>query len=172
RRSREQCGRGPHPRPSPQAGRRLHPQRARRRLSGAAVMRASALRSLRTRLLVWLLGGVALVGVAGGLVVYRNALAEADAFFDYHLKETALFLRDQPVEYQFPTPLPPNDVAYDFVVQIWTIDGRRIYIGPEQAVLPPNSTAIGYSTVNTSGGQWRVYGAVSPTKVVQVAQPM
>lgn len=135
-------------------------------------MKAMAVRtSLRARLLVWLLGGVVLVGVAGGLVVYRNALAEADAFFDYHLKETALFLRDQPVEYQFPTPIPPNDVAYDFVVQIWTIDGRRIYIGPEQAVLP-NSTAIGYSTVNTSGGQWRVYGAVSPTKVVQVAQPM
>ena len=127
--------------------------------------------SLRTSLLVWLLGGVVLVGAAGGFVVYRNALAEADAFFDYHLKETALFLRDQPVEYQFPTPIPPSDVAYDFVVQIWTVDGRRIYIGPEQAVLP-NSTALGYSTVNSSVGQWRVYGAVSPTKVVQVAQPM
>ncbi|HEV2441398.1 MAG TPA: ATP-binding protein [Steroidobacteraceae bacterium] len=127
--------------------------------------------SLRTRLLVWLLGGVVLVGVAGGLVVYRNALAEADAFFDSHLKETALFLRDQPVEYVFPTPIPSNDAAYDFVVQIWTIDGRRIYIGPEQAVLP-NSTAIGYSTVNTTAGQWRVYGTASPTKVVQVAQPM
>jgi len=135
-------------------------------------MKAGALRrSLRTNLLVWLLGGVVLIGAAGGFVVYRNALAEADAFFDYHLKETALFLRDQPVEYQFPTPIPPNDVAYDFVVQIWTIDGRRIYIGPEQAVLP-NSTALGYSTVNSSVGQWRVYGAVSPTKVVQVAQPM
>ncbi|HEX4268941.1 MAG TPA: ATP-binding protein [Steroidobacteraceae bacterium] len=127
--------------------------------------------SLRTSLLVWLLGGVVLAGVAGGFVVYRNALAEADAFFDYHLKETALFLRDQPVEYQFPTPIPPSDIAYDFVVQIWTIDGRRIYIGPEQAVLP-NSTALGYSTVNSSVGQWRVYGAASPTKVVQVAQPM
>jgi len=136
-------------------------------------MRLSSRRaSLRTSLLVWLLGGVVLVGAAGGFVVYRNALAEADAFFDYHLKETALFLRDQPVEYQFPTPIPPSDIAYDFVVQIWTIDGRRIYIGPEQAVLPPNSTALGYSTVNSSVGQWRVYGAVSPTKVVQVAQPM
>ncbi len=134
-------------------------------------MRASALRSLRARLLVWLLGGVLLLGVAGGLFVYRNALAEADAFFDYHLKGTALFLRDQPVEYQFPTPIPPNDVAYDFVVQIWTIDGRRIYIGPEQVVLPTSIT-LGYSTVNTSAGQWRVYGTVSPTKVVQVAQPM
>ena len=128
--------------------------------------------SLRASLLVWLLGGVLLVGVAGGSIVYRNALAEADAFFDNHLRETALFLRDQPVEYLFPPPIPSNDVAYDFVVQIWTVDGRRIYIGPEQAVLPPSSTTIGYSTVNTSSGQWRVYGAESRTKVVQVAQPM
>jgi len=136
------------------------------------MMMSSGRASLRASLLVWLLGSVLLVGVAGGLIAYRNALAEADTFFDYHLKETALFLRDQPVEYLFPPPIPSNDVAYDFVVQIWTIDGRRIYIGPERAVLPPNSTTIGYSTVNTSSGQWRVYGTESPTKVVQVAQPM
>ena len=103
-------------------------------------MRAHALRSLRTRLLVWLLGGVLLVGVAGGLVVYRNALAEADAFFDYHLKETALFLRDQPVEYQFPTPIPPNDVAYDFVVQIWT---RRYCPTPRRSDTPRSTPAPG-----------------------------
>jgi two-component system, OmpR family, sensor kinase len=127
--------------------------------------------SLRARLLAWLLGGVLLTGVAGGLVVYRNTLAEADAFFDYHLRETALFLRDQPVEYLFPPPIPSNDVAYDFVVQVWTIDGRRIYIGPPHAALP-NFTTIGYSTVTTSSGQWRVYGTESPTKVVQVAQPI
>lgn len=127
--------------------------------------------SLRARLLAWLLGGVLLVGVGGGLVVYRNALAEADAFFDYHLKETALFLRDQPVEYVWPPPIPSNDVAYDFVVQVWTVDGRRLYIGPPHAALP-NSTTLGYSTVNTSSGQWRVYGAASLTKVVEVAQPM
>ena len=63
--------------------------------------------SLRARLLVWLLGGVLLVGVAGGLVVYRNALAEADAFFDYHLRQTALLLRDQPVEYLLAPQFPP-----------------------------------------------------------------
>jgi two-component system, OmpR family, sensor kinase len=127
--------------------------------------------SLRARLLAWLLGAVLLVAVGGGLLVYRHTLAEADAFFDYHLKETALFLRDQPVEYLFPPPFPSNDVGYDFVVQIWTIDGRRIYIGPAHVALP-NSMALGYSTVNTSSGQWRVYGTVSPTKVVEVAQPM
>lgn len=128
--------------------------------------------SLRARLLAWLLGGVLLVGVGGGLVVYRNALAEADAFFDYHLKETALFLRDQPVEYLLPPPLPSNTAAYDFFVQIWTIDGEHIYTSPRPHTVLPNFTTLGFSTVNTAGGQWRVYGTQSLTKVVEVAQPM
>lgn len=128
--------------------------------------------SLRARLLAWLLGGVLLVGIGGGLVVYRNALMEADAFFDYHLKETALLLRDQPVEYLLPPPLPSNTAAYDFFVQIWTIDGEHIYTSPRPNVVLPNFTTLGFSTVATSSGQWRVYGTESPTKVVEVAQPM
>ena len=53
------------------------------------------MKSLRGTLLAWLLGAVLLVGLAGGYVIYRNALSEANAFFDYHLRETALLLRDQ-----------------------------------------------------------------------------
>ena len=128
--------------------------------------------SLRARLLAWLLGGLLIVGVGGGLAVYRNALTETEAFFDYHLKETALFLRDQPVEYVFPPPVPSNTAAYDFFVQIWTIDGEHIYTTPRPGVVLPNFTTMGFSTVNTSSGQWRVYGTESPTKVVEVAQPM
>ena len=50
------------------------------------------MKSLRGTLLAWLLGAVLLVGLAGGYVIYRNALREANAFFDYHLRETALLL--------------------------------------------------------------------------------
>lgn len=135
-------------------------------------MRMSSPRaSLRTSLLVWLLGGVLLVGVTGSLVVYRNALAEADAFFDYHLKETALLLRDQPVEYLGPPAIPSNNAAYDFVVQVWTLDGELVYESRPHASLP-NFATIGFATVGTSSGQWRVYGTESLTKVVQIAQPM
>ena len=127
--------------------------------------------SLRARLLAWLLGGVLLVGIGGGLVVYRNALRQADAVFDYHLKQTALILRDQPVEYVWPPRIPPNDADFPIVIQVWTLDGERIYLSRLHAVLP-NFTAIGFSTVNTSEGRWRVYGTESPTRVIQVAQPM
>jgi two-component system, OmpR family, sensor kinase len=127
--------------------------------------------SLRARLLALLLGGVVLVGAAGGWVVYRNALAEADTFFDYHLRETALLLRDQPVEYLLSQQIAPADAAYDFVVQVWTLDGARVYLSRPHTELP-EATTLGFSTVTTAEGRWRVYGAQALTRVVQVAQPM
>lgn len=126
--------------------------------------------SLRARLLASLLGGVVLVGAVGGWVVYRNALAEADAFFDYHLRQTALILRDQPVEYLLSQQIAPADAAYDFVVQVWTLDGARVYLSRPHTELP-EATTLGFSTVATAEGRWRVYGAQALTRVVQVAQP-
>jgi two-component system OmpR family sensor kinase len=128
-------------------------------------------RSIRARLLAWLFAGVVFIGIAGGLIVYRNALLEADAFFDYHLRQTALILRDEPVEYSVAAQLPANDAAYDFVVQVWTLDGVRVYLSRPHSVLP-NVTTLGFSTVTTGEGRWRVYGAQALTKVIQVAQPM
>jgi two-component system OmpR family sensor kinase len=127
--------------------------------------------SLRARLLGSLLAGVVLVGAVGGWVVYRNALAEADEFFDYHLREVALFLRDEPVEYLLAPQLPPTDASYDFVVQVWSLDGMRVYLSRPHAVLP-DITTIGFSTVMTPEGRWRVFGVQAMTRVIQVAQPM
>jgi two-component system, OmpR family, sensor kinase len=127
--------------------------------------------SLRARLLAWLLAGVVLVGAVGGLVVYRNALAEAGSFFDYHLRQTALILRDEPVEYQLTPRFPPQDAAYDFVVQVWSLDGVRVYLSRPHAVLP-QITTLGFATVQTREGRWRVFGVQAETRVIQVAQPM
>ena len=127
--------------------------------------------SLRARLLAWLLAAVLLVGAGGGWIVYRNALAEADAFFDYHLRQTALILRDEPVEYQLEPQFPPADASYDFVVQVWSLDGVRVYLSRPHAVLP-QITTLGFATVSTSEGRWRVFGVQALTRVIQVAQPM
>ena len=127
--------------------------------------------SLRARLLASLLAAVVLIGGAGGWVVYRNALAEADAFFDYHLQQTALILRDEPVEYLLAPQLPATDAAYDFVVQVWSLDGVRVYLSRPHTVLP-DITTLGLSTVTTREGRWRVFGVQAATRVIQVAQPM
>jgi len=129
------------------------------------------MRSIRARLLAWLIGGVVLIGVLGGWIVYRNALAEADAFFDYHLRQTALVLRDEPVEYSVAPRIPQNDASYDFVVQVWSLDGVRVYFSRPHTELP-EVTTLGFSTVATTEGLWRVYGTQALTKVIQVAQPM
>ena len=127
--------------------------------------------SLRARLLAWLLGAVVVMGACGGWVVYENALAEADAFFDYHLRQTALILRDQPVQYLLAPQLPQADAAYDFVVQVWSLDGVRVYLSRPHAVLP-QVTTLGFSTVDTREGRWRVFGVQAERRVIQVAQPM
>jgi two-component system OmpR family sensor kinase len=127
--------------------------------------------SLRARLLATLLGAVMLIGAVGGWIVYRNALAEADAFFDYHLQQTALILRDQPVQYLLAPQLPPTNASYDFVVQVWSLDGVRVYLSKPHAVLP-QVTTLGFSTVSTSEGRWRVFGVQALTSVIQVAQPL
>ena len=127
--------------------------------------------SIRARLLVWLLGLVLLTGVVGGWFIYRNALAEANAFFDYQLRQTALTLRDQSFQYALPPDLTIREPGYDFVVQVWRLDGVRIYLSQPHAVVP-GITSPGFSTVNTSAGQWRVFGVQARRQVIQVAQPM
>jgi two-component system, OmpR family, sensor kinase len=46
-----------------------------------------------------------------------------------------------------------------------------VYLSQPHTVLP-TITRLGYSSVSTSEGTWRVYGTQGLTKVVQVAQPM
>ncbi|MBK6350698.1 MAG: ATP-binding protein [Steroidobacteraceae bacterium] len=127
--------------------------------------------SLRNRLLAWLLGAVALVGATGAWVSYRNALAEANSFFDDHLRQTALLLRDQAYGFS-PTPGLPQEIPdYDFVVQVWTLDGVRVYLSRPHTVLP-GLTTLGLSTVATPNGRWRVFGVEARGRIIQVAQPM
>ncbi len=127
--------------------------------------------SLRNTLLAWLLGAVALIGLGGAGLSYRNALAEANAFFDNHLRETALLLRDQVRGFGAGPRLPQQVPDYDFVVQVWSLDGVRIYLSRPYAVLP-GLTAPGLSTARTEGGSWRVYGVEADGRVIQVVQPM
>lgn len=128
--------------------------------------------SLRARLLAWLLGAVLLIGIAGGFVIYRNALAEANAFFDYHLRETALLLRDQAYGFADRQGLPQEVPQYDFVVQVWSLDGRRIYVSQPKIVLPV-ATTLGFATVDSpAAGRWRAFGVVANGHVIQVAQAL
>jgi two-component system OmpR family sensor kinase len=117
------------------------------------------------------LGAVSVVGLGGGYLIYRNSLAEANAFFDYHLRATALLLRDQAYGFAQVPGLPREVPEYDFVVQVWTVDGRLVYVSDPAAHLPSRIT-LGFSTETTDDGRFRTFSVIAREYLIQVAQPM
>jgi signal transduction histidine kinase len=126
--------------------------------------------SIRMRLLLALLGMLALVALVMGLVTYRNVLTETEGLFDYQLKQMALSLRDQgeiPVDQADAL----TDEQFDFVVQIWTIDGRSIYATRNHRSLPSRAL-LGFADIAVEGQIWRTFSVATPGRVIQVAQPV
>ena len=56
-------------------------------------------------------------------------------------------------------------------MQVWSLDGVRVYLSRPHASLP-QVTTLGFSTVGSAEGRWRVFGVQAETRVIQVAQPM
>jgi len=126
--------------------------------------------SMRVRLLLSLMAMLALAALVMGAVTYRSVLAETEALFDYQLRQMALSLRDQ-------GEIAPDqarafaDEQLDFVVQIWTIEGRIIYASREHSDLPTRAV-LGLASVGAGGQTWRTYSVSTRNRVIQVAQPL
>lgn len=127
--------------------------------------------SLRNRLLAGLVGAVVVVGALGAWLSYRIARAEADAFFDAQLRETALLLRDEVQVFPGGARVPRAVPEYDFIVQVWSREGVRVYLSRPHEVVP-GLTGPGLTTVRTRSTSWRVFGVDTGAGVIQVAQPM
>ncbi len=126
--------------------------------------------SIRVRLLLTLLAMLGFVAVVIGIVTYRNVLGEAEALFDYQLQQMALSLRDQG-EISQAQANTLADQQLDFVVQIWTADGRSIYASRAHSALPTRAL-LGLATVTVEGQGWRTYSVATDGRVIQVAQPL
>lgn len=127
--------------------------------------------SIRTRLLLSLLPLFLLAEAVIGTITYRYVLEESHALFDYHLQQMALSLRDQGAVP--PPPVPPEErEQFDFVVQIWSADGSKVYLSQtrSKARLPDRAT-LGFADVVTEGERWRVYSTLARGRVIQVGQP-
>lgn len=127
--------------------------------------------SIRRRLLAGLLAVVLCAGLIAALGVYLQARREANELFDYQLRQMALSLRDQTFD-PFAAAAPPDiGEAFDFVIQVWDRDGSRLYFSQPHPHLP-NRARLGYETVSTPDGQWRVFSLQQRGLTFQVAQPM
>ncbi len=126
--------------------------------------------SIRVRLLASLLGLLALAAALMGAVTYRNVLAETEAIFDYQLQQMALSLRDQG-EISAAQADSIADAQLDFVIQIWTVDGRSIYASRPHSSLPARAL-LGLATLKVEGRAWRTYSVATGERVIQIAQPV
>ena len=126
--------------------------------------------SIRVRLLLSLLAMLAVAAVVLAAVTYRNVLAETEAIFDYQLRQMALTLRDQG-EIAPDQASALADDQLDFVVQIWTVDGRSIYASRNHAALPARAL-LGLADVTVGGQVWRTFSVATRDKVIQIAQPV
>lgn len=127
--------------------------------------------SLRARLLWFLLAAIVLAAGAQALVAYRTVLKEADEIFDYHMQQMALSLRAGLPPSAAVGGLGSGEQNFDFVVQVWTADGVRIFESAEQAALP-QLAVLGFADVRARGTTYRVFSMQTSGLVIQVAQDM
>ena len=129
------------------------------------------MKSIRHQLLVALLGAISLALLLGAFVIYRSTLAEVDDLFDYQLRQLALSLRDQAYHNAFAPATEDVAEDFDFVIQVWSPEGVRVYYSHPHKTLP-GLVQIGYNTITTPEGNWRVFAAQLNSLVIQVAQPL
>lgn len=133
------------------------------------------MKSLRARLLAGLLSVLGFAAAIGGYGLYRASLAEADELFDYQLQQTALAFRDRVYE-RVPSPVPgfplgEEQARWDFIVQVWSRDGVRVFFSHPHSALP-EVARLGFADVRTPEGQWRTFAIEMGDGVVQAAQPL
>ncbi len=128
------------------------------------------MKSLRRTLVLTLLGAVIAVTLVGGAATYRQARDGIDQIFDYHLRQIALSLREQAWG-RVAGEVGAAGEGFDFVIQIWDEDGRRLYLSRAGTGLP-EVAELGFATVPARSGRWRVYSAALGSLVIQVAQPL
>jgi two-component system OmpR family sensor kinase/two-component system sensor histidine kinase QseC len=81
----------------------------------------------------------------------------------------ALSLRDQgEIAADQASALPDEEL--DFVVQIWTVDGRALYASRPHSALPARAL-LGLADVSAGGQTWRTFSVATRERVIQVAQP-
>ena len=126
------------------------------------------MRSLRGRLLLWLLGLLTSVGVLAGFGAYVLNRSEVGRSLDAQLQQIALNIGDT----RSPSSANGGGVSLDpedaLVVTIWDRLGQRR--SSDYSVFIPRQTEAGFATLQGSGEAWRSYALVEVDRTVQVAQ--
>ena len=128
--------------------------------------------SLRARLLWFLLAAIVMAASFQAAVAYRTVLHEADEIFDYHMQQMAMSLRAGLPPGAAVGGLAGGEQNFEFVVQVWTADGERIFESAADAALP-QLAVLGFVDARARGTTYRVFSVQTRGGlVIQVAQDM
>jgi two-component system OmpR family sensor kinase len=128
--------------------------------------------SIRRRLLVGLLGALTITGFVAAAGVYLKARDEANALFDYQLKQIALSLRDHAATALAVAGADQDSAEQEVVIQIWDDTGLHLYHS-HPGIPPLPQAPLGLTTITTSYGAWRVFNMLGyHDHAIQVAQPL
>lgn len=129
--------------------------------------------SLRARLLLFLSIAIGMAAVVQIVIAYDTAHVQANGVFDYHMQQMALSLRGGLAASArgAESAGPDHARTTEFVIQVWTVDGERVFQSVPDAPLPEKSE-LGFSDVQSNGAHYRVFSMRSSTQVIQVAQDL
>ena len=127
--------------------------------------------SLRLRLLLSLTVVLLCGTLLQGLLAYRGARAAADDQFDYQMEQLAISIAQglPPTQEPHATRLASDIRNFDFIVQVWTIAGLRLFATEPRILIPPD-TPNGLVDWQAPNGHYRIATLREPGRVIQVAQ--
>ena len=129
------------------------------------------MKSLKTQLIVWIVGLLTVVGVLASSISFYFARDEANSFLDHQLQEIAWSVDEG-------SQLPAMQAGFlkenkqqqqrDFVIQVWVEKNPVVSSRPGFDL--PRMMQSGFSDIIWNNAQWRVYTMVHTNRTVQISQ--
>src|SRR5580765_839986 len=131
------------------------------------------MKSIRSTLVLWLVGALALGSLAVLAGTYALTRSQLQHVFDEELRQVALAVHVRE-DWTQKGRLRMARPGFSLSVRAYDANGRIFF----ETVLPelPSAVPLGFeeglSTVEAPDGRWRLYTHVTPEGVVQIGQPL
>ncbi|MFZ6845233.1 ATP-binding protein [Undibacterium sp. RuTC16W] len=127
------------------------------------------MKTIRQKLLLWLLGGTLLYALVGGVLLFTQISTETNELYDDQLMQIA---QSVPMSMMsIPSAGDNSKFHENFSLQVWDLDGKLIYASNYSVQIPVHKIN-GFQTVEFNKIAWRIFVRRTQDYIVQAAQPV